>query len=544
MLHLSKRAFLSSLIFCLTVLTLSSAARAQQAPSATSSAMPRAGVATPSVDQRRALRAAAKERFLSQTTARLQSADTVNNVYHYVVTFPTKTKTTANLTITLQLNQSYRPTAKDLRRSGSGIELYGGSSSSNAASRSTTVRFFVPYRSLPPDVVKRLHASLPTAPASDATGAITPWMSYRYFSVAYQGDGQEGAPASGATELRGFWGSFLVELLQQETEPAVAQSLQNGVSEIPEAGETFTGGFFSGIDLIEAGMLGEEDDALLAQIMAYVDCVDNPSPQGLQNPTGPDQGDQYGSDAKEAVALQFALLMAKVAVPLATTEVSAGLGVLGGSFFAGAAAKASEYLAQDLQETLQNLQSLAPKCQPTLWEGVYKMSGTGASATGLTYTNQGTLQFSVAGGKIKGTMNGTYKNYAQMLNCSGETSFTGLLTGYTRMQAPYYDATVVGKAPPSTNWSITGTMFPGTPSARPCPNGGNNGVVPALHLIVCLVNNYEHKYDTFSANQACAGSSATSMAASDAIAAVDAGNQQLRKMGFHDTVSVTVRKLP
>jgi hypothetical protein len=91
MLRLPIRAFPSPFVVCLAALAMSSAARAQQAPSAAPGATPGSAVATPAASQQAASGGSVAERFLSQTTARLQSADTVNNIYHYVVTFPTKT---------------------------------------------------------------------------------------------------------------------------------------------------------------------------------------------------------------------------------------------------------------------------------------------------------------------------------------------------------------------------------------------------------------------------------------------------------------------
>jgi hypothetical protein len=534
MLHLSKRAFLSSFICCLTVLTLSGAGRAQQAPSATSSSTP--GSATPTVKQRSAGGASVADRFLSQTTARLQSADTANNVYHYVLTFPSKT--TANFTITLQLNQLYRPTAKDLRRRGGGIELYGVSASSDAASRSTTVRVFLPYRSLPPDAVKRLHASLPTAPTSDATRAITQLMSYRYFSVAYQGYGQAGAPASGVTELQGFWASFVVELLKGMADPAVEESIQNGLEEIQGAGKAFTAYVSSLIGVLEAGMLNAEDTALLAKIMAIVDCAGNPLSQGLQNAPAPnpyDQPDQLGSDAKAAVALQFGLLMAKVAVDLAGTETAPGLGVLGGALVAGAADKASEMLAQDLQDTLHKLQLSAPSCQPTLWWGDYEIVGTPLQATGWSFTNEGNLQFSVTDGRIKGVVEGHLKGHTGVLNCTVYQTYTGQLTGYSTMQAPYYDAHVSARGRGSS--SATGTM----PDGSPCPAGPPRPI--SVSLFLCLVDGHTHRYDQYSDNLACSGADANAFLAKSAAAAQDENNQHERGLGYSGRVTVTVKKV-
>jgi|SRR5580658_6747643 hypothetical protein len=486
MLHLSTRAFPSPFIVCLAaltlaVLTMSSAARAQQTPRANPSAAPRSGVATPAVNQQAASGGAVTERFLSQTTARLQSADTVNNVYHYVVAFPTKT--TSNFTITLQPNQSYRPSAKDLKRHSAGVNLYGVTFNKNAANHSATVKFFIPYSSLPPDVVRRLRALPSKASTRDAPKASPQLVSYQYRPVGYQGGGQQSAPVSGGAEELGVLTTLFNQMVESgAVDPQVADWIAEAFPENPEAGENAIEAYSALKDINEALTLNQEDSEILAEVMALENCARN-MPNGLPNmPEFQAEIDQLGSEAREDVEMQFLALMAKVTGGLLPAPQSTGMGILQGGPIDAVANGFAAIAKQELEADLKTLRSEVPSCVADSWWGDFEMTNTIFGEKGVvvsTTSESGTMNFTVTAGAIKGTVDGMFKTRYFFGWCIAEDAFTGQLSGRTAMQSPEVPSAF--QPDPSENMaiaeatlspshiSVSGIISPGTPAAQPCP---------------------------------------------------------------------------
>jgi hypothetical protein len=371
----------------------------------------------------------------------------------------------------------YRPSAKDLKRHNAGIKLYGVTFNNNAASHSATLKFFVPYSSLPPDVVKRLRALPPTAASANPARATFKLVSYQYFPVGYLSEGQDGAPASSGGGEQGLWTTFVNESLEAGAEPGAANAF---FPNDPEAGENFVEAFSALKDTNEALTLNQEDSEIMAELIALENCAQNQSQGPLNSQQIQSKVDDFGSDAREDVGMQFLALLAKVLSGLLPAPENAVMDILEDAFFATVAQGFSAYAAQQLQDDLKSLRSLLPQCVANSWQGDFEMTSA-HPPIGMTSSWSGTMLFTVIAGEIKGTVFGVFKLSTDMhdfrLNCNSETAYTGQLSGKTAMQPPDYMASTF-VTPSPTQVPGNGTMFAGTREAHPCGGSGKLNSFP------------------------------------------------------------------
>ena len=156
------------------------------------------------------------------------------NTYSYTYSLAFPTKSTGTIVVTVDLNQTYVPNTQDLKSSAAGPTIYGlaFSSSSSPAKNSASLKFFLPYSSLPANVVKQKQA-LTTSPAP--SGGYPYFVAARYVTGGEQL--QEGSEPSGA---EGAWISF-----EETIAETMGEDLEDAFNELFGAGGGGTGGALS-----------------------------------------------------------------------------------------------------------------------------------------------------------------------------------------------------------------------------------------------------------------------------------------------------------
>ncbi len=398
---------------------------------------PAAAPATPTVQSLR-------DKFLAQTKVTLEDQGAEKNVFRFSFLFPTKA--TAELTITIQPNQFYTPTAQELKAGGKGERVYGMKTTRAANGSSYTASFFVPYSSLSPDLVQKIRGlAAGTAPTGDLTDA--PHLLLAGYSRAVRdvtGSGiQEtgGAPGSnglgeeeGASATANFvWGAQTVGESYDDIE-----KWSNAAGGESEAAEAFgaTGPLLTGTaNFIEAWMLGDADDILLADIAAWKYCAHNMDSLDVNPPSGPNQlspseldklqtqVDQLADLAPYYVSDQFVWSM--------LSEANSYTWPFSG-FFEEPIAEKKQAASDELASLISDLRNhLQPYCK-SVWYGNFHITERYALG-GQTYDTTGNLYFSVNVPFLKGKIENAHVTHSLLVpraqQCFGQGTYSAILSG-------------------------------------------------------------------------------------------------------------------
>jgi hypothetical protein len=479
------------------------------------------------------------ELFLARTKVQREAQGAAKNTFRYSFLFPTKA--TAEMIITLKPNQYYAPTPQESKATGAGAKVHGLKTRNDTKTNSYTISYFVPYSSLPPDVVQQLRG-MATGPA--ALDRLTEAPHLR-LAAYFPGAGIEAADEGGQESLpvpltgkessgqgeEGVTVDVALDWLKAALEDLEA-FLKGAGLEIP--GPEPSVPISSVINFTEALALSETDRDLLAQILAYQYCADNLSNLGV-NPSALPQGVQAIADttagyASGDVGAQFVALLVKEAaslvgwVPLLGPTVEKQLNQLQQSW------------AENVQQDLNNLRALLPYCTG-MWYGNFRITGSGpgmlpnaAGQSGpagpTTFSDFGSLHFSVTNGQAKGKIDGNYKlNFAfpDMYNCTDESSYSGALVGdvqkgglnIVEAKLTSYPYTSTGSLP-----SCTGPFceIPGAQCSRMAIP------IPSWEFKISLAGGQPSDYDLFSSP----------------FSAIDV---RMKQAGYEGHVTVTLRKL-
>ena len=385
-----------------------------------------------------------RDKFLAQTTVTLEDQGAEKNIFRFSFLFPTKA--TAELTITIQPNQLYTPTAQELKAGGKGERVYGMKTTSAANGSSYTVSFFVPYSSLSPDLVQKIRGlaagAAPTGDRTDAPHLLLAGYSRAVRNVTGSGIQETGgAPGSnglgeeeGASATANFvWGAQTVG----ESYDDMANWLKAAGGET-EAAEVLgvLGTSLTGIgNAIEAWELGEADDILLAEIAAWKYCAHNMDSLKVNPPSGPDQlspseldnlqtqVDQLADLAPSDVRDQFVWSM--------LSEANSKTWPFSGLFEEPIAAKkqaASDELASLLSDIRSHLQ---PYCK-SVWYGNFQITET-LTSSHQTYDTTGNLYFSINYVYLNGKIENAHVTHSLLdptaQKCLGQGTYSAILAG-------------------------------------------------------------------------------------------------------------------
>jgi hypothetical protein len=444
-----------------------------------------------------------QERFLAGTTMQPEAQGSAKNVFRYSVSFPANA--TAELTITLQPNQFYKPTPQESKASGSGASLYALKATTNSNGNSVTLTYFVPYSSLSPDVVQQLRA-MATGPAAFRRSTDTP----RLVPAAFRSRQSAGPPQMGPQEPgsgtlgsasngqasngegdEGLTFSEVLSFADTAVQAILAWEEQNGGQEpaLEAGGEGLT----DASAVVEAAALNIETVSLITQVDAWQYCADNPA---VQNPGAAlpgatpglyqSQADQTVASIKSDVAMEFVSVMDKL---IATSTEVPGLNALLGALnpFAAIQNKLQES-AEDSFASLRH--SLASYCSGT-WYGTFQVAGTAV----FTYSDTGTIQFSVSRGQAKGEISGNY-NYSEVIpglvNCTGQVSYQGALHGDVFALQNYSATTLKSDSVSPSTFTPQG-MY----AEKPCSAVYPPLKTPTQVLVnIALIDGYASVYDS------------------------------------------------
>lgn len=354
--------------------------------------------------------------FIADIQARLVRQTTSGNTlsYYYSLTFPTKV--TGKLSITLSVDQSYALTKDD--KAGAGV--YGLRYTRDLTMHLSTLKYFVPYRSLPPSVVKQLRTLTATPAHTDAADMSLAALTTRQvaydsqFLVADEAGGEGASNESGndgvGVTIVGQWVDSGLHYVEGFME---ALGL-----EVPELLEDTATALTAGLGLFEALSLNNTDTTLVQQLDAYRDCADDLAAQEPNLKGAAGRADASAGKAGDWVGSQFMLQMAQ---SLPGVETVAGL-------FNVNFVKLSE---SDLEASLQELRQNLPQCRGR-WFGSYHIEDKTQVFGGvMSVEDVGQVRFSVDGDLISGSVSGVQaqKTVGTALNMSGGSSYTGSLIG-------------------------------------------------------------------------------------------------------------------
>lgn len=433
------------LVIVLWALTqaLPRAASAQQTPTAPSQqpTPPSSAQSVPPASSQATTTSSLADSFFAQTkaTSLNQNASGSTLTYHYSLAFPTNA--TADLLVTLQVNQSYTPTAEDLNASATGPNVYGltfsNTPSSNGSANSATLNFFVPYSSLSPDVVKQLQAL-----ANGSAGAGQARTGSRLLNVGYlyggattgqpagpQDSNSQGEQGVSVSEAAKWFNSALTDV-EAFMEGLLGENPLEGIDEIVSLP----------LDINEALTLNADDTALLGLMNEYQYCAHNSSvlyPQGVTPQLADPQvnanaADQILADTRDHIGAQFVIKMADVAVD---NPVVKGIFSI-----VGLTETASDMAKEDLNNDLQRMQQLLPYCRG-MWYGSYQTTFTSGD---LTVTDSGVLRFSVLGNPGCGILNGSVTGHYKYSFTFSDTGGQKVEQGATDYTAPFSGSSVAG----------------------------------------------------------------------------------------------------
>lgn len=394
--------------------------------------------------------------FLSQTKIALVNQTAVGDTYSYKYSLAFPTKTTGTFVITVQLNQRYVPTAQDLKSSNPTFRIYGlaFTSSMKPPQNSASLKFFVPYSSLPPEVVKKLQAL--------ARPSALPSVRPQIVAVRYSIGGQDNQGGSEPAGLEGAWLAF-----EQTIAQAGAEQAEEQLNELLGAEGEGTGGAlselaFSGMDMNEILSLNAEDADLLAQEIAYLDCANDPavfsplkSPDNEQNQN---QAQSIYIGTEVDVGAQFVNAMASKITGLIDSS-EAPLLLLNKASAAGGFNVIGQKFVQLLNADLQGIQQLYPMCKGS-WYGSYQIVTTTTVPQIYTDTffEKGRFHFATQlGTNLKGIISGDgkFSRVGGPITGTGGFSYTGTIYGQTQQGLQDMDQ------PPGANSNLNAVMTTG-----------------------------------------------------------------------------------
>jgi hypothetical protein len=439
-----------------------------------------------------------KDLFLAQTKVQQESPGAAKNIFRYSFLFPIKA--TAELTITLQPNQFYTPTAQEAKAVGTGPKFYGLKTTNDVNANSTTLSYFVPYNSLSPSVVQQLRG-MATGPAA----RIRPRYAPRLRTVAFQGagtqtgNGSQQQPESlpvplGNGQGQGEEGVSVSAALSWQTAledvAKVIEALEQwakGVGmEIPGLSPVGTGAS-SAANTIEAFELNDTDTNLLTQMLGWQKCAHNLSSLGLTDYYNRGQGgsppyidDQVSNFYADMIGQFIALLIKEIPV-------------VGSILNANEQIKA---LSEPLDQYLSNVRGVLPQCKG-MWYGHFHAIAT---VTGATSDITGTIVFDASSGPVKGEIQEHDKfTSVGYLTCSGEGDFSADLFG-TVVKAPQLsDPSSKGPSIPDRAGLDIGALTPTGQSVECKVLDGSTLAItqspPSWNLVANLVSGQPTDYD-------------------------------------------------
>jgi hypothetical protein len=358
--------------------------------------------------------------FFSKTQATLVDQNVSGNsiTYHYSLTFPTNTS--GDLKVTLHVDASYSPTANDLKLSGPGPYIYGLSSNTtpnvDGSQISGTLKYFVPYSSLPAAAVAQLHALVrPQATSQVRKGGRLLNASFVYANPVQLGTQTQSNPAVlgvGVSEQATFG----------EPSAADADAFEQSAGEgNPISTTSQASSLASKLNQILSANPQLAD--LLRKLLLYQSCAHDTSVQNLQNgqpqPQDAAMADQYIQNALSWLDTDFMFKISTV-VPVI------------GDWAPGIV---SSTTLQDLQTLLQQMQLLLPYCRG-MWYGTYSMTTVSGA---LSTVDSGALRLLSIGGPISIYVQGGAVGHFKYRNngangCStwsnqGDTDYTASIAG-------------------------------------------------------------------------------------------------------------------
>jgi hypothetical protein len=446
-----------------------------------------------------------QERFLAGTTMQPETQEAAKNVFRYSVAFPANA--TAELTITLQPNQFYKPTPQESKASGSGSNLYALKAMTSSNGNSVTVTYFVPYSSLSPGLVQQLRAMV-TGPTAFRHPTDAPHLLLAAFrSRQSEGPPQMGGQESGSGTLaplpnyqesngQGDEGLTFSEVLSfaDTAVQAILDWVQQNGGENP-ALENLGEGLTDSSAVVEAIALNDATVSLITQVDAWQYCADNPAAQnpgsalpGATPGLYQSQADQTVASIKSDVAMEFVSVMDKL---IATSTEVPGLNALLGALNPFEAIQNKlQASAEDSFASLRH--SLASYCAGT-WYGTFVIKGTMGGV--FTSSDTGTIHFSVNRGTAKGTISGNF-NLVDALpgisGCTGQVSYQGVLNGTVVPLQNFSAASLraVSVAPPTF-------VYQGVFYDRACSDTYKPGRTPTEVLPrVVLIDGYPNVYNS------------------------------------------------
>jgi hypothetical protein len=356
--------------------------------------------------------------FIAKTKARFLGSTANNGAfsYRYQLSFPTNT--VSNLTITVQINQRYVFTKSDKP----GSQIYGLTYTDNAATRTSTVRYFIPYSSLPPSEVQQLRSLGSTAdnPLDLQHPSLLQVTYSRNIVADAGGEGANGEPGQNGL---GAWITIIASWANKGLEDFETFLQVNG-DEAPALLETTSLMLQGGLAAQEAYSITTTDAALLQQIAGYRECAHQLAAQDSNYQEAANLADYAYSKAYDLETTQFLFLLGNFfAKPVETVE----------NVFSINPVKGGE---ASIEQLLQQLQQALPQCRGR-WYGTYRIRAT-MTGVGFSYEDVGHVLFSVNGGVITGTVDGVQgeKLKTPFETASGTTSYHDTLGGSVNYSDP------------------------------------------------------------------------------------------------------------
>ncbi len=411
------------------------------------------------------------QQLLAKTKVQQESQGTATNTHRYSFLFPTKD--TAEIALTMQPNQFYKPTPQESKASGAGARIYGLKTTKDSKTNSYTINFFVPYSSLPPNVVQQLRAMGQSPAVLRASTHAPRLLPAAYRSGAGLEPGQMGAQESGSGTLgppplgpepsgegeEGVSFSQVLSFADTSIQALLAWMDQQGIQD--PALENLGEGVSDASAVFEAAALNDTAASMITELNAWTYCADNPSVQNPVPLAGGTPGlyqsraDQTALSIKTNVAVQFLGIMDKL---LISSQVGPEANVLLSLVdpFAVMTKKLEELDAEELA-TLKHM--LSTYCSGT-WYGSFQVSGT--EPMGTTYSDTGTIHFSVSNGQASGTIEGSYdfaQVYPNIENCTGQVSYQGTLKGGVTALQNFDATTLFTKTVSPSTFTLQGTYM-------------------------------------------------------------------------------------
>jgi hypothetical protein len=424
------------------------------------------------------------ERYFAQSRITQEAQGPEKNKFRYSFLFPTKA--TAEITITVNPNQFYKPTAKESKLGGAGAKVYALKITGDPNTNKHTLSYFVPYSSLSPSAVRQIRGM---AGGSAVPNGQTAGPRLRLAAYATREDDDAGSygtqePDTGSGEGQGEEGASVATDISEGSE-AVEQvvALLKSVgleAEALQIAEIVSDLASSGVRDFKIWALGSADRALVEQILSYRYCVynlplldikplfprfnpalDQTSADSVLSSVDRNIDDQLtvSSFQKLVAWLKSAATEELPFLPLVTPLAGDPLG-----------AEQAD-LSQSLAQLLAEIRSMAPYCSGT-WSGTFQVIGSApselmddhAQPQGLsgptTYSDSGTVHFSITNGLVKGTIDGALKfnvTFPELYGCTGSPSYSGLLYGQVD-QLGNANVTTTPTSPHEFNLSCTGPM--------------------------------------------------------------------------------------